>query len=97
MSKALQLLLIFCLPLAAVFAGNGYQDSLRKSVSPVITRPGRSPDTGAYDNPLYRNAIKHAEYQNRGAEDRRNPDSGDPKAIPDKRVPDETIRRDSGK
>lgn len=98
--KALQLLLILCLPLTAAFAGNNDQDTLRKPASPVITKPAKAaaqPDTGAYDNPLYRNAIRHAEYQNRGAEDRRNPDSGDPKAIPDKRVPDETIRRDNGK
>lgn len=45
-------------------------------------------DTARYDNPVYRNGIRQAEYQNRGAEDRRNPHSADPNAIPNKRVPE---------
>ncbi|WP_118973082.1 hypothetical protein [Taibaiella koreensis] len=49
--------------------------------------PLLGPDSGAYNNQIYRNSIKNAEYQNRGAEDRRNPNSADPNAQPNKQVP----------
>lgn len=53
-----------------------------------VREPANDRDTVRYDNPVYRNGIRQAEYQNRGAEDRRNPHSADPNAIPNKRVPD---------
>lgn len=55
---------------------------------PPVTGPQRISDTpGIYNNKVYENGIKGAEYQNRGAEDRRDPTSADPKATPNKQVP----------
>lgn len=59
---------------------------------PPVTGPILQRDTLGYNNRIYREGIKNAEYQNRGAEDRRNPNSGDPNAMPNKQVPDEQRR-----
>ena len=55
---------------------------------PAVTGPLRKTDsTRVYINPIYDSGIKRAEYQNRGAEDRRNLNPGEPNAIPNKQVP----------
>ena len=55
---------------------------------PAVTGPQRTTDTsGVYNNRVYQNGIRSAEYQNRGAEDRRDATSSDPKAIPNQQVP----------
>jgi hypothetical protein len=55
---------------------------------PPVTGPiMRTDSPGSYNNPIYQNGIKGAEYQNRGAEDRRNVNTADPNAIPNKQVP----------
>lgn len=55
---------------------------------PPVTGPLQKTDTqGVYNNRIYENGIKSAEYQNRGAEDRRNINTADPNAIPNKQVP----------
>ncbi len=55
---------------------------------PPVTGPLQKTDTHrVYINPVYDSGIKRAEYQNRGAEDRRNLNPGEPNAIPNKQVP----------
>lgn len=55
---------------------------------PPVTGPIlRTDSQGIYNNRIYENGIKGAEYQNRGAEDRRNVNTADPNAIPNKQVP----------
>ena len=55
---------------------------------PAVTGPIlRADSPGLYNNRVYENGIKGAEYQNRGAEDRRNESPSDPNAIPNKQVP----------
>lgn len=55
---------------------------------PPVTGPIlRSDSQGIYNNRIYQNGIKGAEYQNRGAEDRRNVNTADPNAIPNRQVP----------
>jgi hypothetical protein len=55
---------------------------------PPVTGPIlRTDSQGIYNNRIYQNGIKGAEYQNRGAEDRRNVNTADPNAIPNKQVP----------
>ncbi len=62
----------------------------KKGVDPVrsAASPLRSADTLAYDNKIFREGIKNAEYQNRGSEDRRNINSTDPNAIQNRKVPE---------
>jgi hypothetical protein len=71
-----------------------YFQSLEKKYQPVVipdppvTGPIlRADSQGLYNNRIYENGIKGAEYQNRGAEDRRNVDPANPNAIPNKQVP----------
>jgi hypothetical protein len=55
---------------------------------PPVTGPIlRTDSQRIYNNRIYENGIKGAEYQNRGAEDRRNANPADPNAIPNKQVP----------
>lgn len=55
---------------------------------PPVTGPVlRTDSQGSYNNRIYNNGIKGADYQNRGAEDRRNVNPADPNAIPNKQVP----------
>jgi hypothetical protein len=55
---------------------------------PPVTGPILKADSqGLYNNRIYENGIKGAEYQNRGAEDRRNVNPAEPNAIPNKQVP----------
>jgi hypothetical protein len=55
---------------------------------PAVTGPLQKTDTTrVYINPIYDSGIRRAEYQNRGAEDRRNLNPGEPNAIPNKQVP----------
>jgi hypothetical protein len=55
---------------------------------PPVTGPIlRTDSPGSYNNRIYNNGIKGAEYQNRGAEDRRNVNPAEPNAIPNKQVP----------
>lgn len=55
---------------------------------PPVTGPMlRTDSEKLYNNRIYQNGIKGAEYQNRGAEDRRNVNPAAPDAIPNKQVP----------
>jgi hypothetical protein len=55
---------------------------------PPVTGPIlRTDSQSLYNNRIYENGIKGAEYQNRGAEDRRNINPANPNAIPNKQVP----------
>jgi hypothetical protein len=63
----------------------------KSGIKPVRSKalPLRQTDTLAYDNKIYRQGIKNAEYQNRGSEERRNINSGDPNAIQNRKVPEQ--------
>lgn len=97
MKKILFLLIFVGIPLHDCLAGaqrNPRDTSVRRkpvSGNAVKQTPSAPKDTAGYRNPVYENGIKSAEYQNRGAEDRRNPHSNDPNAVPVKSVPEKKV------
>lgn len=102
------LLLLFgaCTDAAAQHDPKMVQDTSRawrRNPQPPATPQDRPPaswlktDTAVYNNDLYWKGIRSAEYQNRGAEDRRNPLSTDPNAIPNKQVPYRPVLPDSAR
>ena len=77
-------------PKTVVDTSKGWKKKYQPVVipDPPVTGPVIRTDTqGLYNNRIYENGIKGAEYQNRGAEDRRNVNPAEPNAIPNKQVP----------
>lgn len=95
---AMKRIILLCAGVSIGFAAFSRQvKDTAKILKYAPVAPLHGADSGAYNNRIYRNSLKKAEYQNRGAEDRRNPNSADPNAIPDRRMPYKSLDTNSGK